>query len=107
MTLTRSAQLNSGSFSGLKKVLGVLMVLVFLFALFFVSAEAHHECTGEDCSVCACIEECARLIKGFGNLLPAIVSFIAALSAIVLCPLALTEGLVINTPISMKVRMNN
>lgn len=32
-------------------------VIVAFFSLLFIAKEAHHDCTGEDCPVCACIHQ--------------------------------------------------
>ena len=32
-------------------------VIVAFFSLLFIAKEAHHDCTGADCPVCACIHQ--------------------------------------------------
>ncbi len=50
-----------------KAVLAVLLAFVMLFSVLYVVLEADHECSGEDCAVCAQIRACMNLIR---NLLP-------------------------------------
>lgn len=107
MLLLRNNQLNRRVSETLKAALSVLVVLIFMIALVFVAAEAHHECSGEECPICACIEDCVRLIRGFGDLLPVITAVATALSVAYLCSLAVSEELVFSTPILSKVRMND
>lgn len=41
-----------------------IMLAFMLFASFFVAIEAHHDCVGEDCPICTCIENCESIIQG-------------------------------------------
>ena len=42
-----------------------LMLLVFvLFSAFCIAAEADHDCCGEDCPICACIQMCENTLRG-------------------------------------------
>ena len=43
-------------------IAGVLMLVFVLFSVFFIAHEAHHDCTGEDCPVCAAIRLCERIL---------------------------------------------
>ena len=89
-------------------VMAVMMLLVMLLSSFFIAAHAdHHDCTGEDCPICACIQQCENNIRGIG-------SSITVVSAVVLpvfIGLQLTFSGILsfqwNTPVSTKVRMNN
>ena len=38
-----------------------------LLSLFFIAKEAHHDCTGEDCPVCACIHRAEQTLKQIGT----------------------------------------
>ncbi|MEM5780099.1 MAG: hypothetical protein AAGU02_03005 [Lawsonibacter sp.] len=44
----------------------LLVCLLFCFAMafsvFFIAAEANHDCTGEDCSICAEIRACTNVL---------------------------------------------
>lgn len=43
--------------------MSVILVFSFLFSFLFVVREAHHDCIGEDCPICECIEQCQGIIK--------------------------------------------
>jgi hypothetical protein len=83
------------------------MIVVVLFSAYIVTAKAEHDCEGEECEVCECIEICIGLLERFG----AGASAAAALSVASLIPLlAVTHREIIvlrNTPVSYKVRLNN
>ncbi len=48
-------ELNKKTARGFRKALGVFMVLSLLCAFIFIAFEAHHECEGEQCPICACL----------------------------------------------------
>lgn len=84
-----------------------MMLVVVLFSVFFIAAHADHDCSGEDCPVCACIHQCESMLKGiddgmaagFWVIIPAIVflSFISVAE----CSFAY------DTLVSKKIRMND
>jgi len=43
-------------------LLAVLLCAVLLSSLFFIILEADHDCSGEDCAVCAVLSLCQQLI---------------------------------------------
>ena len=53
MSSLLSGKLNKKTAQGLKKALGVVVMLSVLCALLFIAFEAHHECEGENCPICA------------------------------------------------------
>ena len=42
-------------------------VVVAFFSLLFIAKEAHHDCTGEGCLVCACIHQAEQTLKQIGT----------------------------------------
>ncbi len=42
-------------------------VIVAFFSLIVIAKEAHHDCTGEDCPVCACIHQAEQTLKQIGT----------------------------------------
>lgn len=48
-------------------ILGMSMLFVLLFSLFYILAEANHDCAGEDCPICACIQQCEHNIRQMGT----------------------------------------
>ncbi|MBR6004542.1 MAG: hypothetical protein IK068_07470 [Lachnospiraceae bacterium] len=92
---------------GFKALVASVLVLSLMLSLSFVAFEAHHDCEGEDCPICICLEECVNTIKGFCDSLPILSAFVAVILTVALCSFVESKELVFNTPISIKVRMND
>lgn len=45
----------------------VLFVFVTLASLFYIAKEENHQCTGEDCPICACIRQAEQIVKNVGT----------------------------------------
>ena len=45
----------------------VLFVFVTLASLFYIAKEENHQCTGEDCPICACIRQAKQIVKNVGT----------------------------------------
>lgn len=54
-----------------KRTIALAICLLFfgitVFSLFYIAKEADHECTGEDCPVCACIHQAQQTLKNIGT----------------------------------------
>lgn len=89
------------------RLIGVLLLAVLLFSILFVVAEADHDCTHEDCPICACIRSCESLLHRLFEIKLA-VNHALVLSAILL---SVTAILVFSytqvSLVSNKVRLNN
>lgn len=44
-------------------ILSILVFLTFLLSSAFISVEADHDCEGEDCAICRCIDMCLTVLK--------------------------------------------
>ncbi len=88
-------------------ILSVLMLSVMMFSAFYVTAEANHDCCGEDCPICVHIEQCESMLRGAGEgtFLLGLAVFLAVLSSEVFAPTGSDSSLF--NPITSKVRMNN
>ena len=85
----------------------VIFVVFTLVSLCYIEKEANHHCTGEDCPICACIQQAENIIKttwassavaaGNGVVNPLYV-FTAYVSVIIILGASL---------VSKKVRMDN
>ena len=86
----------------------LVMVLVFmLFSTFYIVAEADHDCAGEDCPVCACLQQCENTLSqiGFGAA-TAVFSWMPLVSILLLlCFSACNPSQ--GTLVSLKIRLNN
>ena len=88
-------------------IMGILMLFIMLFSAFFIAAEADHDCTGEDCPICACIGQCENILHQIGS---GIASCTAVIISIVFLFVSVNLFASIfpqETLVSRKVRMNN
>ena len=87
--------------------MGILLLAVILFSSVYIAAETGHDCTGDDCPICACIQICEnainQIVSGAVNTASTWVpAAFLILSAVLLgCP-AVSETLISN-----KIRLNN
>ena len=89
-------------------VTAFLVTAVLLLSGFFIVTHIEHECTGEDCPVCAELQECAATIRliteaaGTGAIVFAYIITQKLLSSyqtgLYLCPVSL---------VSLKIRLDN
>ena len=88
-------------------LLSLTLLLLALFSALFIASHAQHDCAGEDCPVCACIERCARLLHGADARLE-LQKAALPVSAFVLCTAAACIlAFAAATPVSTKVKLNN
>ena len=87
-------------------VLGFVLLLALVLCAACIAAEADHDCTGEDCPVCALVHQCENLLRQFAAAAAAVAVLAAAALLCVpaaSCVCAFRYG----TPVSCKVRLNN
>ena len=88
-------------------IMAVMMLLFVLFSSFFIDIHTDHDCTGEDCPICACIQQCENTIRGIGS---GIISVSAVILPVFILLLLTSFGMPSfqwDTPVSIKVRLNN
>ena len=88
-------------------VICLLMVFFIIFSVVFIIVEADHDCCGEGCAICACIEQCENAIRSMRD---AAVPEITAAICVLFCLAAVhlyTPVIREETPVSDKVRLNN
>lgn len=103
MENSRKAKMNKA----LAGIMAVMILLVTLFSAFFIISHTDHDCTGEDCPICACLQQCENILHGAGD------GSLLTISGII--PIVLATGFILisycivisDTPVSAKVRMNN
>ncbi len=88
-------------------VMCILFIVVTFACLFYIEKELNHECKGEDCPVCACIQQAQQMLKKLSTGMA--VSQAAGLIVVAAVSVAFTWSLFIikNSPIRQKVRLNN
>ncbi|MCR4694491.1 MAG: hypothetical protein K5773_04105 [Pseudobutyrivibrio sp.] len=88
-------------------VIGLMMLVIVLFSAFFITTEMNHDCSGEDCPICASIQLCESTLNTLGDGLSlssfVIIPFIFLFFVVVLFRIDLLS----HTLISNKVRLNN
>lgn len=83
------------------------ILAVMLLSAFFISSHVHHDCTGEDCPVCATIQQCEAILRGFGSSMPG-GTILSVPVLLIIAIISLQSGSVTrNTPVSDKVRLND
>ncbi len=88
-------------------IMGILLSAIVLFSAFYIAAEAEHDCSGEDCPICVCIQQCERTLQ---QIAAGITELAATLIPAIL--LAITVPLTVwvsvqGTLVSRKVRLND
>ncbi|MCR5452756.1 MAG: hypothetical protein K6F00_09035 [Lachnospiraceae bacterium] len=101
------------SIRGLKiyREIALFMAAAFLcvgmLAVFYVAMETGHECHGEECSVCACMEICESFIRQVGTAFPVLMAGVVYALAVLVVILPLTDGVYGRTPVDQKIRLND
>ena len=88
-------------------LIAVWMLFVVLLSFFFIAVEANHECTGEDCPVCVCIEQCESALQKIGS---GLIVLALQMAPVLLCFFAVLIPVIRiakETPVLCKVRLNN
>ncbi len=88
-------------------IAGMLMLLIMLFSAFYIVSEADHDCTGEDCPVCACIRECENTLRQPGDGSEAHLAATVPVFFLFVSALLSESDPASETPVSRKVRLNN
>lgn len=88
-------------------IMGLLMLVIVLFSASYIAAEADHECCGDDCPICACIQQCENTLHGFSDGIAVQSSAIAPVILILLAAAFAITAVSQETPVSRKVRLNN
>ena len=89
--------------SRISVISAVLTAFLILFAPFFIALHADHECTGEDCAVCAVMAGFEHIMGGSQPVKTAA----AAVSAAAVCALLYASVTGAVTPVILKVRLLN
>lgn len=85
----------------------VLLIFALIFSVFFVAAEADHDCSGEHCAVCHQLQICQTLLEQLSA------AHTASAGAAVLCFFALLlvlrtrKAIVVSSPVLLRVKLLN
>ncbi|MCR5538454.1 MAG: hypothetical protein K6F13_04200 [Lachnospiraceae bacterium] len=88
-------------------LLAALLIFLVVCSSCVLAAEAGHDCTGDDCEVCAFLEECRVNIRRAGSgIAPAAALFAAAVFVPMLCAGIAAVSRSSLTLIAQKVRLD-
>lgn len=88
-------------------IMGLVMLIIVLFSAFFIAAEADHDCTGEDCPICACIAQCENTLHQIGDGAAVQAAVIVPVFFMLILAFLFADYFTQETPVSRKVRLNN
>lgn len=88
-------------------IVSVLILMISLFSIFFIVEEGNHDCTGQDCPICACMQQAEQVIRNLGTGLYAAETGVLIVSLIYGLAISIDEAISVLTPVNQKVRMNN
>ncbi|MBQ8030353.1 MAG: hypothetical protein IJ260_02265 [Butyrivibrio sp.] len=92
---------------GVAVIVGAMLFLGVLFSNLYVAEEFVHDCTGEECPICQTIAECEAFVNRISTgLIVFAVALLAVLSVLKTVE-NITEGALLVTLVSEKVRLNN
>ena len=88
-------------------IMSIMLLVIVLFSSFYIAAEADHDCTGEDCPICACIQQCDNTLRRIGNGSAAQSSAVVPVLFILFVSALFVAEFSQETLVSRKVRLNN
>lgn len=94
-----------------RRLFSALLILLIIFVLvasyFFILHETRHDCTGDDCPVCALVAICRNTLKVFSVALILFALILALTGGTGAVALERAARLRIGTPVSLKDRLLN
>lgn len=88
-------------------IMGIMMLVVVLISASYVAVESGHDCTGEECPICACINQCESTLRLVGGGVDFQAEFILPVFFILITAVSASVSLTAETPVSRKIRLNN
>lgn len=88
-------------------VVGIMMFFIVMFSVFYMAAEAGHECDEDNCPICACIQQCQDILHRLDNGVVPPVTFALAIALSLIAVLFFSCDITHKTLISKKVQLNN
>ncbi len=88
-------------------IMGIMMLFIMLFSAFYIAAEADHDCTGEDCPICACIQQCENTLHQISGGITSQAVIIIPIVFMLISAFPYAVCFLRETLVSRKVRLNN
>jgi len=87
-------------------IVACMLFVLMLFSALYIACETAHDCAGEECPVCACLQQCDNTLhQTFDGTV--MLSVIVPFSMILLSVIPVRSELSGKTLVSAKVRMDN
>ena len=88
-------------------LVSVIMLASLFLSLFYIVMEAGHECEGEECHVCECVEQCMGAVRRLCEGTPHILVFAALIFFVAVTGTLSEQHISFETLVSKKIRMND
>lgn len=88
-------------------VLCALLVVSTFASALFIALETEHDCEGEECHICECIELCEAILQQVETALPIVTASIVFSVVSIFLYLSDVDVFCLKTPVSQKIRLNN
>ena len=88
-------------------ITAIAMLLVILLAGIFIALEADHDCEGEDCPVCECMEQCQSTLNQLGSVSVTGMAVLFPILLLIASGIHFVRVVRRETPVSIKVQLNN
>lgn len=88
-------------------IIALMMLAIALLSALFIAVEADHDCTGEDCPICVCIEQCEQTLRQIGGGMAAGIVSVLPAAAFLFIAVYYFIAFLSETLVSKKVRLNN
>lgn len=87
--------------------ISILLLFAMFSSVLLIAANAEHDCTGDDCPICACIHQCESCLSLLSGGCAAVFSFVIINDYIVLLIKTAADKSKTITLITQKVRLND
>ncbi len=87
--------------------IALAVLFMLLFSVFFITAEARHNCIGENCPICLEVQACVQALSTLGTGLSTAVAVFATAHFFVICAITVFHRNPSHTLVSLKVKLTN
>ena len=88
-------------------IISFMVLFVVMFSSVYIAKESLHDCHGDGCPVCACIEQCEDMLHQLGNGILAVAIITVALAVFITSGILPILDLTYETQKKKKIRLNN
>ena len=88
-------------------IMAVVIIAVMFSSAFFIAVKSEHDCTGEDCHVCASISVCKENLKTFSGKTVSVKTISLGVFFILINIIIYVIKSFFDTPVSLKVKLLN